>query len=99
MNPDSIRIAIFGVRSTDAINPDSIRIEVLVRTHLNLRQGNPTFCRAFSALAQVARETYETEVIAVDAPTPKRRRLTDYFPKLPLNTEAQEFPQYLKHGS
>ena len=35
MNPDSIRIAIFGVRSADAINPDSIRIEVLVRTHLN----------------------------------------------------------------
>ena len=33
MNPDSIRIAIFGVRSADAINPDSIRIEVLVRTH------------------------------------------------------------------
>ena len=23
MNPDSIRIAIFGVRSADAINPDS----------------------------------------------------------------------------
>ena len=34
MNPDSIRIAIFGVHSADAINPDSIRIEVLVRTHL-----------------------------------------------------------------
>ena len=34
MNPDSIRIAIFGVRSVDTINPDSIRIEVLVRTHL-----------------------------------------------------------------
>ena len=34
MNPDSIRIAIFGVRSADAINPDSIQIEVLVRTHL-----------------------------------------------------------------
>ena len=34
MNPDSIRIAIFAVRSADAINPDSIRIEVLVRTHL-----------------------------------------------------------------
>ena len=45
MNPDSIRIAIFGVRSADAINPDSIRIEVLVRTHLKcswwqLRQTN-----------------------------------------------------------
>ena len=37
MNPDSIRIAIFGVRSADAINPDSIRIEVLVRTHLKIR--------------------------------------------------------------
>ena len=34
MNPDSIRIAIFGLRSADAISPDSIRIEVLVRTHL-----------------------------------------------------------------
>ena len=34
VNSDSIRIAIFGVRSADAINPDSIRIEVLVRTHL-----------------------------------------------------------------
>ena len=36
MNPDSIRIAIFGVRSADAINPDSIRIEVLVRMHLKI---------------------------------------------------------------
>ena len=34
VNPDSIRIAIFGVRSADPINPDSIRIEVLVGTHL-----------------------------------------------------------------
>ena len=37
MNPDSIRIGIFGVRSADAINPDSIRIEVLVRTHLKTK--------------------------------------------------------------
>ena len=36
MNPDSILIAIFGVCSADAINPDSIQIEVLVRTHLNM---------------------------------------------------------------
>ena len=36
MNPDSIRIAIFGVCSADAISPDSIRIEVLVRTHLKV---------------------------------------------------------------
>ena len=28
MNPDSIGIAIFGVRSADAVNPDSIRIEI-----------------------------------------------------------------------
>ena len=34
-------------------------------------------------------------MIAVDTPTPKRRRLTDYFAKLPSNTEAQEFPQCL----
>ena len=45
----------------------------------------------------MAQETYELEeVIAVDAPTPKRRRLTDYFTKLPSNTEAQEFPQCLR---
>ena len=35
------------------------------------------------------------EVIAVDTPIPKRRRLIDYFAKLPSNTEAQEFPQCL----
>ena len=35
------------------------------------------------------------DVIAVDASTPKRQRLTDYFAKLPSNTEAQEFPQCL----
>ena len=50
----------------------------------------------FWHLVHVARETYEMEeVIAVDAPTPKRRRLTDYFAKLPSNTEAQEFLQCL----
>ena len=44
----------------------------------------------------MARETYEMEeLIAVDGPTPKRRKLTDYFAKLPSNTEAQEFPQCL----
>ena len=36
------------------------------------------------------------EVIAVNTPTPKRRRLTDYFAKLPSNTEAQELPQCLR---
>ena len=45
----------------------------------------------------MARETFEMEeVIAVNAPTPKQRRLTDYFAKLPLNTEAQEFPAMSK---
>ena len=46
-------------------------------------------------LVHVAQEMFEMEVIAVDALTPKRRRLTDYFAKLPSNTEAQEFPQCL----
>ena len=51
---------------------------------------------AFQHLVHVARETFEMEeVIAVDAPTPKRQRLTDYFVKLPSNTEAQEFQQCL----
>ena len=50
----------------------------------------------FRHLVHVARETYEMEeVIAVDVPTHKQRRLTDYFAKLPSNTEAQEFPQCL----
>ena len=49
----------------------------------------------FWHLVHVARETYEMEVIAGDAPTHKQRRLTDYFAKLPSNTEAQEFPQCL----
>ena len=52
----------------------------------------------FRNLVHVARES-ETfkikEVVAVDAPTPKRRKLTDYFAKLPLNTEAQVYPQCL----
>ena len=52
----------------------------------------------FWHLVHVTREMYKMEeVIAVDAPTPKRRRLTDYFVKLPLNTEAQKFPD-LHHG-
>ena len=50
----------------------------------------------FQHLVHVARETFKMEeVIAVDAPTPKRRRLPYYFAKLPSNTEAQEFPQCL----
>ena len=50
----------------------------------------------FRHLVHVARETFEMEeVIAADAPTPKRRRLTDYFAKLPSNTEAQVFTQCL----
>ena len=50
----------------------------------------------FRHLVHISRETFEMEqVIAVDAPTPKQRRLTDYFAKLPSNTEAQEFPQCL----
>ena len=36
------------------------------------------------------------EVKAGDDPTPKRRKVTDYFTKLPSNTEAQEFLQYLR---
>ena len=50
----------------------------------------------FRPLVHMARESYEMEeVIAVDGPTPKRRKLTDYFAKLPSNTESQEFPQCL----
>ena len=45
----------------------------------------------------MARETYEMEeVIAVDAPTSKRRRLTDYFAKLPSNTEITKVPAMSK---
>ena len=49
----------------------------------------------FRHLVHVARETFEMEEVTVNAPTPKRQRLTDYFAKLPSNTEAQEFPQCL----
>ena len=100
------RLCLYCIASKNSASP-IFRHPPQKKTQLSLiyGKGNPNNYNIASLniahfrhlhVVHVAREKFEMEkVIAVDAPTPKRRRLTDYFAKFPSNTETQEFPQCL----